>query len=87
MLVKPDGEGNLSLLQEVGLLNNTILIRKEFRVKGSMREDGQKEKLTCISLIQQINEAKVARYDDEDIMNGVIRAVTNVSGQTVRHIL
>lgn len=39
-----------------------------------MGEAGQKDKITCISLMHQINEAKVAGYDDDDIMNGVIRA-------------
>lgn len=52
-----------------------------------MGEAGQKDKITFVSLMHQINEAKVVGYDDDDIMNGVIRAVTNVSGVTIRHIL
>ena len=38
-------EGKMNILQELGVLKKTSLLRKEFWVKGSIREAGQKEKL------------------------------------------
>ena len=40
-----EGEGKMNIRQELGVLKKTSLLRKEFRVKGSIREAGQKEKL------------------------------------------
>ena len=40
-----EGEGKMNILQELGVLKKTSLLRKEFWVKGSIREAGQKEKL------------------------------------------
>ena len=38
-------EGKMNILQELGVLKKTSLLSKEFRVKDSIREAGQKEKL------------------------------------------
>ena len=60
-----DGESKMNILRKLVVLKKTSLLRlrKEFRVKGSIGEAGQKEKLTKVSLMHQINEAKAARFD------------------------
>ena len=75
----------MNILRELGVLKKTSLLRKEFRVKGSIGEAGQKEKLTYVSLMHQINEAKAAGYDQDEILNGVIRAM--VPSLTLRNVL
>ena len=79
------GEGKVNILREFRVLKKTSLLRKEFRVKGSIGEEGQKEKLTYVSLMHQINEAKAAGYDQAEIVNGVIRAM--VPSLTLRNVL
>ena len=80
-----EGEGKTDLLRELGILKKTSLLRKEFRVKGSIGDAGQKEKLTYVSLMHQINEAKAAGYEEDEIVNGVIRAM--VPSLTLRNVL
>ena len=80
-----EGEGKMNILRELDVLKKTSLLRKEFRVKGSTGEAGQKEKLTYVSLMHQINEAKAAGYDQDKIVNGVIRAT--VPSLTLRNVL
>ena len=80
-----EGEGKMNILQELGVLKKTSLLRKEFWVKGSIREAGQKEKLMYVSLMQQINKAKAAGYDQDEIVNGVIRAM--VPSLILRNVL
>ena len=54
-------------------------------VKGSIGEAGEKEKLTYVSLMHEINEAKAAGHDLYEIVNGVIRAM--VPSLTLRNVL
>ena len=74
-----EGDGKMNITLELGVLKKTSFLRREFRVKASIGEAGQKEKLTYVSLMQQINEAKTAGYDQDEIVNGVIRAMFLVS--------
>ena len=60
--VDQEGEGKMNVIQELGVFKKTTLLRKEFRVKEIIGEAGQKENLTYVSFIHQINEAKTARY-------------------------
>ena len=69
----------------MGVLKKTSLLRKELRVKGSIAEAGQEQKLTYVSLMHQINEAKAAGYDQDEIVNGVMRAM--VPSFTLRNVL
>ena len=80
-----EGEDKMNILRELGVLKKTSLLRKVFRVKGSIGEAGQKEKFTYVSLMHQINEAKAAGYDQDEIVNGVIRAM--VPSLTFRNVL
>ena len=80
-----EGEGKMNILRELGVLKKTSLLRKEFRVKGSIGEAGQKEKHTYVSLMHQLNEAKAAEYDQDEIVSRVIRAM--VPSLTLRNVL
>ena len=80
-----DEEGNVSLLRELGVLKKTSLLRKDFKIKGQIREGGQRNKISYVSLMHQINEAKLSSYDEEDIINSVIRAMT--ASLTLRNVL
>ena len=78
------GNGNLSpLLPELN--QRTSLLRKELKIKGQIGEAHQKDKLTYVSLIHQINEAQEAGYDESEIVNSVIRAMS--PSLTLRNVL
>ena len=79
-----EGEGKMNILREMSVLKRSLL-RKKFRVKGTIGKAGQKEKLTYVSLMHQINEAKAAGYDQNETVNGVIRAM--VPSLTPRNVL
>ena len=53
-----EGEGKMNVLWESSVLKKTSLLRKEFRLKGNVGYAGQKEPLTYLSFMHQINEAK-----------------------------
>ena len=74
-----------SIFRELGILKKTSLLRREFRIKGQIGEAGQPDKLSYISLMHQINEGKQQGYDDNDIVNGVIRAM--MPNLTLRNVL
>ena len=80
-----DREGNISLLRELGVLKKTSLLRKDFKIKSQLVEVGQRDKISYVSLMHQINEAKLSGYDEEDIINSAIRAMT--PSLTLRNIL
>ena len=55
-----DEEGNVSLLRELGVLKKTSLLRKDFKIKGQIGEIGQRDKISHVSPVHQINEAKLS---------------------------
>ena len=80
-----DGESNVSLLRELGILKKTSLLRKEFKIKSQIGEVVQGDKISYVSFMHQINEPKSSGYDEEDIINSVIRAMT--PNLTLRNVL
>ena len=46
----------INILRELGVLKKTSFLRKEFRVKGSIGEVVQKEKLAHVLLMHQIRQ-------------------------------
>ena len=62
------------LLREVN--QRTSLLCKELKIKGQIGEEHQRDKLTYVSLIHQINEAQEVGYDESEIVNSVIRAMS-----------
>lgn len=61
------------------------LIKREFKVAGQIGEPGQKDRLTFSSLANQIEIAHQKGYPDQDIIQGVIRAI--VPGLPLRSYL
>lgn len=59
--------------------------RREFKISGQVGEAGQKERLSFMSLIHQIERGKERKYADEDIVDAVIRAMA--PGLTLRAYL
>ena len=78
------GNGNLSPLL-VELNQRTRLLRKELKIKGQIAEAHQRDKLTYVSLIHQINEAQEAGHSESEIVNSVIRAMS--ASLTFRNVL
>ena len=66
-----ESEGKMNILRELNVLKKTSLLREEFQVKGDYSEDRL--------------EAKAAWYNQDEIVNGVIRAI--VPGFTLRNVL
>ena len=67
-------EGKMNTLRGLGASKKMTLLKKEICLKWGIGEAGQKEKLTYVSLMQQIIEGKAAGCDQEDeIVSGVIR--------------
>ena len=69
-----DGEGNVSLLRDLSVLKKTNLLQKDFKIKVQIGEVEQKDKISYVSLMHQINKVKSSGYDQEDTINSVIRA-------------
>ena len=78
------GNGNLSpLLRQLN--QRTSLLRKEQKIKGLIGDAHQRDELTYVSLIQQINEAQEAGYDESEIVNSVFRTMS--PSLTLRNVL
>ena len=60
-----DGEGNASLLRELGVLKKTSLLRKDFKTKGQILEVGQRTKspmsVSCIRSMKQNRQAMMRK--------------------------
>ena len=80
-----DGQGNnfSPILRELNL--RTSLLRKELKIKGQIGEANQKDKLTYVSLMHQIDEAQETGYEESEIVSSVIRAM--IPSLTLRHVL
>ena len=61
------------------------MLRKELKIQGHIGEAHQRDKLTYVSLIHQIDEAQEAGYDESEIVNSVIRAMS--PSLTLRNVL
>ena len=53
------------------------VLRKDWKLKGSIGRPGEKEKLTFSGLAYQINQAEKKGYEDDDICEEVIKGVTD----------
>ena len=80
-----DGQGNnfSPILRELNL--RTSLLRKELKIKGQTGESNQKDKLTYVSLMHQIDEGQEAGYEESEIVRSVIRAM--IPSLTLRNVL
>ena len=66
------------------LISNS-LFRREFKIQGQIGEASQKDKISFISLMRQIREAKAKGYNEKDITSALIRVFT--PGLSVRTYL
>ena len=82
--IQANGVSNLrsDLLREFGMLSP---LRKELKIRGQMGEAGQKDKLTYVSLMHQIKQARLTGYTDQEVINAVISSM--VPGLTLRTVL
>ena len=79
-----DGKGNgnasgkslYDLLGATGVDDQRSAFHKDFKIKGFIGEVGQRDKLSYISLLKQIEEGKEKGYSDREIVNAVLRAIT-----------
>ena len=51
-------------------------LRREFRISGQIGEPGQTEKLTFVSLMHQIDSGLKRDYQENEIVDAVIRAIS-----------
>ena len=68
-------ESNLNA-HESGVNMRSSLFRREFCITGSIGEAGQSEKLNFVSLANQIDSGLRKGYDEDEIVDGVIQAIT-----------
>ena len=50
--------------RELGYLSQTSLFRKDFKTRGTLENPGQKDRLSFVSLIHQINDGKSSDHSD-----------------------
>ena len=62
-------------IRELGYLNETSLLRKDFKIRGVNGNAGQKYRLSIISLSPQINDGKAAGYSEKEIIAGVLKSM------------
>ena len=69
------GKGNnfSPILRELNL--RTSLAKKELKIKDQIGEANQKDKLTYVNLMHQVDEAQEASYKESEIVSSVIRAL------------
>ena len=52
------------------------VLRRDFKINGQIGEPGQKDKLTFVSLVRQIESALSKNYPEAEVIDAVIRAIT-----------
>ena len=60
-------------------------MRKELKIKDQIGEVNQKDKLTYVSLMHQIDEAKQTWYEESEIVSSVIGAM--IPSPSLRKVL
>ena len=66
-------------------MKKTSLLRREFRVKEQIGEVRQAYKLSYESLMHLITEGQAAGFVEDNIVNGVIRAMVSIL--TLKNVL
>ena len=72
------GKGNVAsdIFGALGFGSEISAFHKDFKIRGAIEEAGQKDKLSYVSLLKEIEERKVKGYSDKEIVKSVIHAVT-----------
>ena len=63
------------ILRKLGMLRKNNLLHKKLIIRRQIGEGCKRDKLSYVSLMHQITEAKSTIYDKDDIVNSVIRAM------------
>ena len=73
------GKSNVevNILGVVRFGSDMSALQKDFHVREATGEAGQKDKLSYVSLLKQIEEGKDKGYSDKEIVNAVIKAITS----------
>ena len=66
---------NVSQLPDQNILHNSMF-RREFRIIGQVGEVGQKDKLSYVSLIRQVEAGLERGYSEREIVNAIINAIS-----------
>ena len=72
-------------MRDLGLLSQTGLRRKEFKIREQVWETDQRDKLSFISLTYQIKTTKQADYEEREIVSTVIGSL--IPSLTLRSVL
>ena len=56
--------------------SSSSLLRREFKISGQIGEPGQTEKLTFVSLMHQIDSGLKRAYQENEIVDAVIRVIS-----------
>ena len=67
------------------MLKKTSSLHKELKIRGQIGECGQRDKLSFVRLLRQTTKTKSAGYNEDDIVNIVIRAIA--PSLTLRNVL
>ena len=76
---------SISLLGAAGVEDERSAFHKDFKIRGFIGENGQKDKLSYISLLKQIEEGRDKGYSDKDVVNAVLRTID--PGLYLRNVL
>jgi hypothetical protein len=64
------------------MLKSTIVFRRQFKIVGQIGRPNEKDKLSFTSLTRQIDTGVKQGYTEQEIVDGVIRAING--GMVVR---
>ena len=59
-----------------GYRGQTSLLGKDFKIRGIIGNSGQKDRINFVSLTRQINDGRTAGYSNNEIVEGVLKAVS-----------
>lgn len=63
-------------LKQAERITPTSLLRKEFRIKGTIAEPGQKDSISYITISREISRGKRLGYLDSEVIDAIIYAVS-----------
>ena len=71
------GKGNVvaDIFEADGFGSEIIAFHKDFKIRGTIEEVGQKNKLSYVSLLKQIEEGKDKGYSDKEIVSAVVKDI------------
>ena len=59
-----------------GYLDQSSLLRKDFKIRGIIGNLRQKDRISFVSLTYQINDVRTAGYNNNEVVGGVLKAMS-----------